>query len=245
MQRFSLGVLVLSSTGLLLFAQPANNLRLISFNSLDRNRDHFIERQEWPADQNTFNQLDTNRDGRLSAEEYFTRGQDAERSQRFYAWDKNHDGFIEGNEWQSGARLFHILDFDGDSRISYPEFMSHDIPNEARFQDLDVNKDGKISPQEWDGTPAEFTAADLDHNGFLSPEEYFVRGGQQAMAHRFQMWDKNKDGQIEGNEWRAPGSLFHKLDTDRNSVVSRAEFMAANRTFFGSTTAQNIPRYAR
>jgi Ca2+-binding EF-hand superfamily protein len=98
------------------------NISSATLDELDMNKNRRIEPEEWPGGFAEFNRLDENRDGRISAREYFDRGGEFQRRQRFDDWDKNGDGVISSTEWQSRPNLFHRLDRDGDSRLSFDEF---------------------------------------------------------------------------------------------------------------------------
>jgi Ca2+-binding EF-hand superfamily protein len=66
--------------------------------------------------------LDADRDGRISSGEYVERGAEWQRRQRFDSWDSNRNGIIDSGEWQSAPNLFHRLDANGDSKVSWQEF---------------------------------------------------------------------------------------------------------------------------
>jgi hypothetical protein len=95
-----------------------------TLSDLDRNRDGTVDTGEWPGGFAKFERLDNNRDGRVTADEYFERGGEWRRRQRFDAWDKNRDGIIQSTEWKSDAALFHRLDADQDSTVTWDEFRS-------------------------------------------------------------------------------------------------------------------------
>jgi Ca2+-binding EF-hand superfamily protein len=101
-----------------------NNISSATMTELDRNNNNRIEPDEWPGGFAQFRDLDQNNDGRLTNNEYFSRGGEWQRRQRFSEWDKDGNGFISSTEWKSRPPLFHKLDTDGDSRLSWNEFMA-------------------------------------------------------------------------------------------------------------------------
>jgi len=216
--------------------KPLGNspVRLKTLQELDANKNGFIEVAEWPDYRALFNRLDTNRDGRLDEREYFDRGDQVDRAQRFNQWDTDRNGVISGPEWRSDPALFHKLDRDADSVLSAAEFTAHDI--DQRFRDFDKDRDGLISLREWTRDQAEFRRMDRNNDRTLTPDEYIARGDVASRAAQFTEWDKNRDGVLQGNEWTGPRALFHQLDRDANSVLSRQEYMdiegvqAADRT---------------
>jgi len=104
--------------------EELQNIDSATLTDLDRNRDGRVDSTEWPGGFAKFERLDNDRDGRVSADEYFQRGGEWRRRQRFDAWDKNGDGIIQSTEWKSDAKLFHRLDTDQNSTVTWEEFRS-------------------------------------------------------------------------------------------------------------------------
>jgi Ca2+-binding EF-hand superfamily protein len=104
--------------------EELDNIDAATLTELDRNRDGKVDSNEWPGGFAKFERLDNDRDGRVSADEYFERGGEWRRRQRFDAWDTNRDGIIQSTEWKSDAKLFHRLDTDQDSTVTWEEFRS-------------------------------------------------------------------------------------------------------------------------
>ena len=99
-----------------------SDLNRIALQDLDKNRNRKIDADEWPGGFAQFERLDTNSDGKIAANEYFERGGEWQRRQRFDSWDTNRDGIIQSTEWKAENGMFHRLDTDGDSKVSWREF---------------------------------------------------------------------------------------------------------------------------
>jgi len=198
-----------------------DKLTSASLKQLDTNEDGVISESEWPGGFATWDQLDQDRDGVLSAQEYLNRGTEWQKEQRFRAWDTNRNGLLEGPEWRSENRLFHLLDRDFDSVLNRDEFM--DRQRDLFLSELDTNNDRVISRKEWRGTDEAFLRLDADRNGVLDSQEFFYRGAGQR-EQRFSVLDGNRDGRIDRNEWRGNRSTFYAIDRDGNGVLSRDEF---------------------
>jgi hypothetical protein len=100
------------------------NMDSVTLRQLDKNGNGRLDENEWRGGFADFNRLDNNRDGRVSSEEYFERGGEWRRRQRFDAWDTNRDGILQSTEWKGEEKLFHSLDTDGDTKVSWEEFRS-------------------------------------------------------------------------------------------------------------------------
>lgn len=198
-------------------------LRYKTFAELDTNRDGYIQITEWPDYRKLYLALDDDGDGRLSAAEYFERGDAMQRAERFKQWDRNRDGVLSGLEWQSDPELFSSLDKNSDNVLSFREFAAHDIY--TRFRDFDKNRDGVIAADEWSRNESEFRALDEDSDKRVTAEEYFAQGDQPVRMDRFREWDRNSDYRLEGYEWKGSQQLFREFDSDRDSTVSYAEYM--------------------
>jgi hypothetical protein len=100
------------------------NIDSSAMTELDTNNNQRIDTNEWPGGFADFDRLDQNRDGTVSNREYFERGGEFQRRNRFTEWDTNRDGMISSTEWKSRPDLFHKLDRSGDSQVSWDEFMA-------------------------------------------------------------------------------------------------------------------------
>jgi tetratricopeptide (TPR) repeat protein len=190
-----------------------------------------------------FRALDTDGDGRLSAAEILA------APAALLSLDKNGDGELTAEE--CGAR------FTGES-IRSPqaierarrEFMHASPILEA----LDANHDGKISAMEMREADRALAALDRDGDGTLKAArlvpEYVTAAARRVMAQI----DRNRDGQIEPDEWPPAGPLrdlltaadvqldgvvtleeltneiFYRADRNRDGVVTQEELEAAIRS---------------
>ena len=93
----------------------------------------------------------------------------------------------------------------------------------------DRNGDGAISRSEWQGDARAFRQHDVNRDGVLSGTEIpgvrgdSNRGSANQDNVRVGNLDKNRSGVVEGYEWPYNTDVFHQLDTDHDSVLSREE----------------------
>jgi Ca2+-binding EF-hand superfamily protein len=131
---------------------------------------------------------------------------------------------------------------------------------QMRFQNMDSNGDGVITRNEWQGNARDFREQDWNHDGVLSGDEVrlnesrsYVRGDwnrdgmvnrQDALiAQRFRGYDRNGDGRITPNEWRAASAdpqLFNRLDRSGDRALSLEEYAVGGGM---SLDAQGGPSY--
>ena len=104
--------------------EELGKLSSATLRQLDQNRNGKLETSEWPGGFAEFDRLDRDGDGAITSGEYFERGGEWRRKQRFDAWDTNRDGRIDSSEWKSDRTLFRRLDTDRDSAVSWEEFRS-------------------------------------------------------------------------------------------------------------------------
>lgn len=113
---------------------------------------------------------------------------------------------------------------------------------QGNYRNMDRNGDGEITRSEWRGSVRDFRKRDWNRDGVLSGDEitgnrgnnYSVNGsGNRSSSHEYRpsssgrralgRLDKNDSGAVEGYEWPYNASVFHKLDTNKDSVLEPNE----------------------
>lgn len=113
---------------------------------------------------------------------------------------------------------------------------------DAAFKKIDSNNDGNITAAELAAADAavtrarmqaEFNKLDTNHDGQLSSAEFLSASPAPSaltgnMSKTIAAFDKNKDGKLTADEFRAPQlAVFDKLDSNHDGTVSAAERQAA------------------
>lgn len=92
-------------------------------------------------------------------------------------YDLNGDASITQDEVSNKRQsIFTYMDADGDSKISFQEYVTLDNLKrqtilKARFNKLDTNHDGEVSQEEYRSYSGLFNSIDSDGNGKLTPSE--------------------------------------------------------------------------
>jgi len=112
-----------------------------------------------------------------------------------------------------------------------------------RFEVMDRNGDGAISRDEWRGSARSFQTHDWNGDGRLDGDEVRIGARRNdrrevadhvpGRAERFLNWtaggftslDHNRDNRITANEWHYDLESFRRADTNRDDVLTRAEFI--------------------
>jgi Ca2+-binding EF-hand superfamily protein len=151
-------ILALSIVGASGPAAPAEDAKAHSFNRVDANDDGVINQEEWDQfSSHLFDGIDKDGDGHGSPEEL---------DQAFESFDYNEDGVIHGHE----APLVIILgDKDGDGRVNKDEFDSIDWKRSS----IDTDGDGSVSRDEFRRAHRSiYDRADFDRSATLGRSEY-------------------------------------------------------------------------
>lgn len=99
-----------------------------------------------------------------------------------------------------------------------------------KFTNMDSNHDGVITLVEWRGNNQSFQNQDWDGDGVLSGDE--VRVGAQRSNYydkndkSFSNLDYNRDNIVSRSEWRGDIHTFERIDCNRNSQLTRDEFLS-------------------
>lgn len=216
--------------------------RRMRFQGLDRNGDGQITRDEWNGSARSFETHDWNGDGRLSGEEVRVGGQRnteladhvPNRFERVVSWtrqgftnlDHNRDGRLSANEWHYDLETFRRVDRNRDDVINLAEFLGEGVDDmrDDSFDDMDANNNGRVERAEWFGGLNEFRALDRNGDGVLSRFE--VVGSQPSFNtfDEFRNLDYDRSGTLSRAEWHWSNASFTQRDTNRDGILSRAEF---------------------
>jgi EF hand domain-containing protein len=154
----------------------------------------------------------------------------ASRQAKFRAWDKDGNGSLSRGEYPGHPGNFRALDTDNDGALDFEEFQHHAgggaplsggvMTEEFAAKDHDGN--GTLSRAEW---PDAFDRRDHNRDGVLSRDEYYNPRTPAARDEEFRRLDTDNDGVVVRGEWRGRPSVFDALDTNRNGVLSRDEYV--------------------
>lgn len=156
------------------------------FTELDRDKNGFVSRGEWPLDPESFDVVDRDKDGRLSRHELLTPNvlREGQLERRFSWLDTNRDGFLDSRELQRGGLDLQRLDRNQDGAITRSEIRNPMATIEntwkpgatprvrSQFRILDRNGDNRVGRLEWTGAKGTFNRLDRNRDGVLSPYEW-------------------------------------------------------------------------
>ncbi len=147
--------------------------------------------------------------------------------------DTNQDGFLNLEELtlmatqkrqQHFQEKFNFLDVNKDGNISTEELLQQpagDIERKkARFQAMDTNQDGGISFEEFQQGKLKKGQHFMKH---LHGLEGKCNDQQSCLQSRFQMLDADKDSKISRLEFVHNIPLFTKFDLNNDGVITREE----------------------
>lgn len=237
--------------------RPVSRIR---FQEMDRNNDGVVTKQEWNGSARSFEVHDWNNDGRLSGEEvrvgaqrntnWETADHNPNRFERNLSWtrnsfaslDHNRDGRLAEDEWHFDRETFLRVDRNRDSAITLAEFLgegTEDLRGD-NFDDLDSNNNGRVERAEWYGGAEDFHWLDKNGDGVLT--RYEVAGSQASLDayDEFNNLDYDRDGRLERAEWHWSNVGFQQRDTNRDGILSRAEFDRGGGSPANATQAPTI-----
>jgi Ca2+-binding EF-hand superfamily protein len=143
--------------------------------------------------------------------------------------DTDDDGYVTRDEWD---RFFADHDDNRDGILSATEMQPREADKrrqetdpgvEEAFNRLDTNKDNLVAEAEWMGGPEYFRRVDANLDGAISREEFRSRNARY-WNEPFENIDTNRDRVITRAEWLDADESFRKLDRDRNGLLNRREF---------------------
>src|SRR4029453_16726022 len=100
--------------------------------------------------------------------------------------------------------------------------------NNNSFANLDYNRDNIISRSEWSGDRGAFDRMDCNYDSQLTRDEYLSRTECNATVSNdsFRNLDTNNNGVLSRNEWRSDSSTFDRMDCNRDSQLTRDEYLS-------------------
>lgn len=210
---------------------PTADNRQDRFYGLDADSDGVLSRREWRGETVVFGSADANGDGVVSLREYLGMPQvNDDRAVRFEELDRNQDGVLRSNEWRTAGVAFTVADRNDDGVVTLREYLDMPRPGDdraVRFEDLDRDSDGYLQRNEWRGSRESFDLADRNRDGVVALREY--RGvvvESDGRAVRFEDLDRDNDGSLERNEWRASRQSFDLADGNDDGRVTLREYLS-------------------
>lgn len=168
------------------------------FERLDKNKNGFIERVEFPSTDEAFKRADRDGDGQINFPEAVELIIQNRVEKTFMELDKDRDGFIRLDE------------MPGDKQ-------------RRQFPFLDADADGRVSGQELLGAiRREFAKDEVEEPDAKMPELKMPPTWEQLLIA-----DRNKNGTIENTEIpTVKAEAFARLDKDGDGAVTREEYAA-------------------
>lgn len=145
---------------------------------------------------------------------------------QFARYDANHDGKVTFEEFRGGKTLFNAYDANGDGALTPDELKAAKTVTRPNFRSLDTDKDGFVSRREWQGTQEEFDAVDVDNDGVWSRADLAIEKHRTQAMGLLERLDTDKDGLLSGAEWAAAQrdeSSFRRQDLNRNGTLDLEE----------------------
>ncbi|MFZ5746220.1 MAG: EF-hand domain-containing protein [Pseudomonadota bacterium] len=182
----------------------------------DANKDGVITRAELLAHADArFAKLDANKDGKLSPDELKAARPGGGKP------GKRKGARMAGPGDEMAARMFKMLDTDGDGQVSLAE---HRAMAEKQFTMVDANKDGKIDQSEMQAMRDRRGAPPGDPMRPGGPDGPRGRGGPMEHRAMLDRVDANHDGVITREEMVAAAEArFAKLDANHDGKIDESE----------------------
>ncbi len=218
------------------------------FESMDRNQDGEISRDEWRGSPRSFLVHDWNDDGRLSGDEVRIAGRRPDQdlahadhvpsqAERYMSWsersfvnlDHDRNRRITANEWHYDREAFTRADRNRDGALDRAEFIGGDMDDDRgdRFDDLDGDGNGRVDRGEWHASDDAFVWLDRNRDGVLSRIEVVGEQESSSSSDQFASLDINGDRRLGTDEWHWSARSFAQRDLNRDGWLTRQEFAAA------------------
>ena len=175
-----------------------------------------------------------------------------DRADRFVERDLNRDGVLSQSEYTgTGGHPgnFRALDLNGDGVLSRGEFVdrtgSVDTPAVGlppvggllssaagpEFARMDTNRDSIVSRGEWTGDMAVFRRIDVNDDRLITTAEYnsYVNPTPSAAGPEFTRMDTNRDSLVSRAEWTGDMATFRRMDVNDDRIVTTSEYVNYNR----------------
>jgi Ca2+-binding EF-hand superfamily protein len=212
------------------------------FNSLDRDGNNRITRQEWLYDWETFDRVDRNNDNMLTRAEFLD-GSDTGRGSRFDTLDTNGNGRIERSEWRGTRDAFDFLDRNNDGVLTRAE-----VANELGTFDptADTLTVGIPGNQRWTDTGVIVRAGDiLSFNA--TGTVYMTSGIDDAASPRGSQTGRRAGGSALPSQ--LAGALIGRVDNsapfligDRTNAIRMPRdgrlYLGVNDDYFGDNRGE-------
>jgi Ca2+-binding EF-hand superfamily protein len=185
------------------------------------------ERQQVVIDK-IMQRFDTNKDNVITLDEV-----QAMRDAEFTKADTNQDGFLSLEEFtvmvdqkrqEHMQTIFNKLDANKDGKIYLDELLQQPFGDaerkKAHFSKMDTNQDGAISFEE-------FQQGKLGKEGHFMKRLHGLDGKcndkQSCLKGRFDTLDTDKDSKISRTEFVHNVPLFNKFDANNDGAITREE----------------------
>lgn len=227
------------------------------FAGMDQNGDGVISRAEWRGSDQSFRVHDWNRDGVLSGDEVRQAVRESRAAEagdfdpldsyndwseaRFAALDRNRDGRVARAEWVYDLDSFVRADRNRDGALTRTEFIGGDFDDDRgdRFDFLDVDGNNRISRDEWHASDAAFQWLDQNRDNVLTRQEVQGKDADEQ-ADLFARLDTNRDSRLTPAEWGWSRRSFDELDGDNNGVLTRREVAGKAVNSAAGTVTANV-----
>jgi Ca2+-binding EF-hand superfamily protein len=171
--------------------------------------------------------------------------------QGFRSLDADGNGRITAAEWSYDREDFRRADYNGDGVLTQREFLGEAAndrgnaaddngdaasSNDARFRDLDGNRDDRISRSEWRSDRASFDRLDENRDGYLTRAE-MAAPDANGTAVDFSSLDTDRNGVISRGEWLQSAAAFERLDTNHDGRLTSIEYAGSR---VGTTTPADL-----